>query len=179
MQIRSIRQGFSCEHSSVNYEFVTEKKITDDIKEILKRSREDYNISASAKKISMHLDGEDYIDDQLQDALLQKMPLLIYEDYDWWNFILMFDYDRGLFDALKKYESEGKSEYYVSVSREGRRIQLWICVHLDYGEFHDLDERDTFRGLRNLFLEARRNIQNGDYECIKMFHIYCKNRGGL
>lgn len=172
MKISSIKQGFSCNHSSVNYQFVSEEKISDDIKDILKSSGRKYRVRLGT--IKMQVMGEGYISDALQDALLSKMPLLIYEDYDWWNFLLMFDYDENMFKNLQKFESDG--DYSVSVSKEGERIQLWMCAHLDYAELADLNERDPDAALRDIFLEVRRSIMAGDFECVEMISMYCKDR---
>lgn len=156
----------------MNYEFISEDKISGDIKKILENSGEKYRVRLNT--IRMQVMGEGYISDALQDALLSQMPLLIYEDYDWWNFLLMFDYDEHLFKNLQKFEYEG--DYSISVSKEGSKIQLWICAHLDSGELCGMNERDPARALRDIFLEVRRSIMGGDFECVDMMSIYCRSR---
>lgn len=172
MRIESVRQGYDCEHSSVSYEFVSERRISDEIKDILKGSNESYHVTGN--RVTMEVKGESYISDALQDMLLQKMPLLIYEDYDWWNFLLMFDYEESLLKSLQKFEYE--SDYSISVDKKGERIELWICVHVDYGALSDAGGRNPSALLRDIFLEVRESVLNGNFECIEMMHIYCKNR---
>jgi hypothetical protein len=174
MRIISVSKGFSSAHSSVNYEFISEGKISSEAKQLVRQSGEQCSIRNNV--ISIHVPGEGYLSDRIEDALLTEhdIPLLIYEDYDWWNFILMFDYDEGLFKRLKDYESD-TGDHEISVRKLGGKIRLWCIAHLDYGAIISDDPRvrSPFKPLREIFLEIRNRILEGDFKSLEILNAYC------
>lgn len=170
MKILSIKQGFECDHSSVNYQFVSEGKISLQIKSLLKRSGVKFKVRKNT--VSIHLLGERYLSSKVQDKLLTRfdIPLLIYEDYDWWNFILMFDFDEGVFHKLKKYEAG--TEYTVHVTKKGNKIEVWITTLLDYDQTIR-GGMDIFKTLRELFLKIRGMMLDGNFEPMDILFTYC------
>jgi len=101
------------------------------------------------------------------------IPLLIYEDYEWLNFILMFDYDEDLFKNLKKYENE--NEHSISVEKLGGKIQLWCIVHVDYDAIisENPGVLNPFEPLRELFLEIRKRLILKDFRSLEILDTYC------
>lgn len=169
MKILSKRIGFDCDHSSVSYEFISDEKIPEEAKEFARKSSHRFRIGRN--KIKIHIPGENYLYDHIQDTLLEKynIPLLIYEDYDWWNFLLMFEYDEKLMKNLKNYKSTD-SDHTVNASKKGQKIELWITVHIDYGSF---DDESPFEELGDIFLDIRKDILNNNFESLQILKKYC------
>lgn len=171
MRILSKSKGFECEHSSVNYEFISDKKISDEAKEFAKESS--YRFKIGRNKLEITIPGENYLYGHIQDALLEKynIPLLIYEDYDWWNFLLMFDYDEKLMKNLENYDDIG-CDHTIHVSKKGQKIELWITVHIDCGSFDD----NPFEELGDTFLDIREDILNNNMESLQILKKYCEGK---
>ncbi len=171
MKILSQSKGFDCDHSSVNYEFISDKKISNEAKEFAKESSHRFKIGRN--KLEITIPGENYLYDHIQDALLEKynIPLLIYEDYDWWNFLLMFDYDEKLMKSLGNYDDIG-CDHTIHVSKKGQKIELWITVHIDYGSFDD----NPFEELGDTFLDIREDILNNNMESLQILKKYCEGK---
>lgn len=172
MKILSQRKGFDCDHSSVSYEFISDKKISNEAKEFAKKSSHRFRISRNKLKIT--IPGENYLYDHIQDTLLEKygIPLLIYEDYDWWNFLLMFEYDEKLMKMLKDYDDIGV-DHTIHVSKKGKKIELWVTVHINYGSF---DGESPFDDLEDMFLDIREDILNDNLESLQILKKYCEGR---
>lgn len=172
MKILNKKKGFDCDHSSVSYEFISDKKISDEAKKFARKSSHRFRISRNKLKIT--IPGERYLYDHIQDTLLEKynIPLLIYEDYDWWNFLLMFEYDEKLMEKLKEYDGVGE-DHTIHVSRKSQKIELWITVHIDYGS---LDGTSPFDDLEDIFLDIRENILNDDLRPLQIVKKYCEGK---
>lgn len=174
MRILSVNKGFASAHSSVNYEFISEGKISAEAKQLARQSGEQCSIMNNV--ISIHVPGEEYLSSRIEEALLtnHNIPLLIYEDYDWWNFILMFDYDEELFKGLKDYETD-TGEHDIGVRKKDGKIQLWCTVHIDYDAIISDDPRvrTPFKPLREMFLEIRKRILKKNFKALEILHAYC------
>ena len=169
MKILSQRKGFDCDHSSVNYEFISDNKISDEAREFAKKSSHSFKIGRNKLEITIH--GESYLSDHIQDALLEKysIPLLIYEDYDWWNFLLMFDYEEKLMKNLENYDDIG-CDHTINVTKKDQKIEFWITVHIDCTYFDD----DPFEELGNMFLDIRKDILENNLESLEILKKYCE-----
>jgi len=170
MKILNQKKGFDCDHSSVSYEFISDKKISNEAKEFAVKSSHRFKIGRN--KLEITIPGENYLYDHIQDALLEKynIPLLIYEDYDWWNFLLMFDYDEKLMKGLENYDDIG-GDHTIHVSKKGQKIELWITVHIDYDFF---DGESPFDNLEDIFLDIRQDILNNNFESLQILKKYCE-----
>lgn len=170
MKILTKKKCFDCDHSSVSYEFISDKKISKEAKEFAKKSSHRFRIGRNKLDITIH--GENYLYDHIQDTLLEKydIPLLIYEDYDWWNFILMFDYNGKLMKELENYDGIG-SDHTIHVSKKGQKIELWVTVHVDYSSF---DGDSPFGKLGDTFLDIREDILNNNLESLQILRKYCE-----
>lgn len=170
MRVLSKKKNFDCDHSSVNYEFVSEERISKQAREFAKKSS--YRFKVSNNKLKIHIPGENYLYDHIQDTLLEKynIPLLIYEDYDWWNFLLMFDYNKELMVNLKEYKAG--IDHTIDVTKKSKKIELWITVHLDYNHF---DDESPFEELGEMFLDIRKEILENNFESLKILKKYCNN----
>lgn len=170
MKILSVKQGFECDHSAVNYQFVSEGKISNQIKSLLKRRGVEFKVRKNT--VSIRFLGERHLSSRVQDEFLTRfdIPLLIYEDYDWWNFILMFDFDEELFNKLQKYEAG--AEHTIYATKKGNKIEVWITVHLDYDQTIK-EGMDLFKTLRELFLKIRGMILKGNFEPMDILFTYC------
>lgn len=168
MKILSKRQGFDCDHSSVSYEFISEEKISEEAKKFARKSSHRFIISRN--KLEITIPGEHYLYDDIQDILLEKynIPLLIYEDYDWWNFLLMFDYDEKLMKELGNYDGIGE-DHTIHVTKKGSKIELWITVHVNDDSFDD----NPFEELGDMFLDIRKDILNNNFESLEILKKYC------
>jgi len=171
MKVLSQREGFDCDHSSVSYEFISDEKISEEAKNFARESSHRFKIGRN--KLEINIPGENYLYDNIQDTLLEKhnIPVLIYEDYDWWNFLLMFDYDEKLMKKLKEYGVD--SDHSVGVCKKDQKIRLWITVHLDYGGF---DGDSHFEELGDLFLDIRKEILEGSFGSLEMLKNYCEGK---
>ncbi len=169
MKILSRRKGFDCDHSSVSYEFISDEKICEEAKEFTRKSSHRFRIGRN--KLKIHLPGENYLYDRTQNTLLEKynIPLLIYEDYDWWNFLLMFDYDEKSMKDLKNYDGIGE-DHTIHVTKKGQKIELWITVHIDCSSF---DDESPFEELGDIFLDIRKDIFNNKFESLQILKKYC------
>lgn len=170
MRILSQRKGFDCDHSSVSYEFISEEKISEKAKKFARKSSHRFRIGRN--KLEITIPGEHYLYANIQDTLLEKydIPLLVYEDYDWWNFLLMFDYNEKLMKELKKYDDIG-GDHTIHVSKKGKKIEVWITVHIDDSSF---DEDDPFEELGDMFLDIRSDILKNNFESLEILKGYCE-----
>ena len=173
MKILSVKKGFECDHSSVTYQFVSEEMISSEIKALLK----DRGVEFKTRKntVSIHIPGEGCIPSEVQNRLLTSynIPLLIYEEYDWWNFILMFDYDERLFQKLKRYETED-GDYTIHISKADGKIEVWATVELDYAQTLE-GGNDLFKTLRELYLKVRDMILKDEFEPMDILFAYCSD----
>ncbi len=169
MKILNQRKGFDCDHSSVNYEFISDKKISNEARKFAKESGHRFKIGSN--KLEITIPGEGYLCGDIQDTLLEQynFPLLIYEDYDWWNFLFMFDYDEKLMKRLEKYDDIG-CDHTINVSKKDQKIELWITVHIDCGSFDD----SPFDELGDMFLDVRKDILNNNLESLQILEKYCE-----
>jgi len=169
MKILNQRKSFDCDHSSVNYEFISDKKISDEAKKFAKKSSQRFKIGRN--KLEITIPGEKYLGARIQDALLEKydIPLLIYEDYDWWNFLLMFEYDEKLMKRLEKFDGIG-GDHTINVTEKCKKIELWITVHIDYDHFDTV----PFKELGGIFLDIRKDILNNNFESLRILKKYCE-----
>ncbi|MBI4981083.1 hypothetical protein HZC30_06020 [Candidatus Woesearchaeota archaeon] len=168
MRILSKRCGFDCDHSSVSYEFISKKGVSEEAKKFALSCSKRFTTGRNSLKIT--IPGEGYLYDHIQEALLNEynFPLLIYEDYDWWNFLLMFDYSTELMKNLKKYVTN-EGDHTINVTQKSQKIELWITVHLDYGAFRG----SPFNKLGKLFLEIREEIIKNNLESLDILKRYC------
>jgi len=171
MRIISVRHCFDCDHSSVSYQFVSDGRISPEVEAILEEGGVDYE--AGKNTIYIHNPGGGYMPSEVERKILGRhdIPLLIYEDYDWWNFAILFDYNEDLHQRLEGYNSE-EGVYTLYVTREDGRIAVWVTVVLDYSHMVRRGT-DIFKTLRELLLEARRMIIKDDYEPLEILHAYC------
>ena len=185
MKIISIRNGFECDHSSSNYEFFSsERALTkEERKAISGYSRRSH---PGTKKATFSYFGDYNLPHGAEkDLLTNYFDVMVSESYDWWQFAIAFDYDKKLFDALKKYECEGSNDTGISIEKSGKRIIVHIYCQIEYDEFspgrfpigieeEEDDESDVevdFESYRNLLINLKREILKGDFSSL---HAVCK-----
>ncbi|HZX44491.1 MAG TPA: hypothetical protein VFF28_02285 [Candidatus Nanoarchaeia archaeon] len=167
MKILSQRKGFDGDHSSVSYEFIS-NDISKDAKDFARESSRHFKIHD--KRLKIQIFGEHYLNQDIQDTLLEKLgiPLLIYEDYDSWNFIIMFEFDKKLMKELENFDGVGEEDT-IHVSKKGQKIELWITVHINYGCF----DESPFEDLGDMFMKIRKKILEYDFESLLILKRYC------
>ncbi|MBD3204322.1 hypothetical protein GF327_08575 [Candidatus Woesearchaeota archaeon] len=172
MKIISKKKYFDCDHSSVSYEFISDKKISDEAKNFARQSSSRFRISRH--KLEITIPGEHYLYDHIQDTLLEKynIPLLIYEDYDWWNFLIMLEYDEKMMKELKKYDDVG-SDHTIHITKKSKKIEIWITVHINYGYSQD---ESPFNILEDIFLDIREDILSKNFESLDILKMYCEEK---
>lgn len=171
MRIVSVRQGFDCDHSSYGYHFVSKGRISPEIESLLEE--EDVNFRRESNTITFRSPRDGYISSEVEDELLRRKDiiLLILEEFDWWNLFIMFEYDEELYRRLERYRSE-EGDYIIYVKRMDDRIKILAVTELDYTQVVK-GGMDIFKTLRELLLEARSMILEGEYEPMEILHAYC------
>ena len=184
MKIISIRNGFDCDHSSSSYEFFsTERALTkEERKAISGYSRRSH--PGTRKATFSYFGDYDLPHGAEKDLLTNYFDVMVSESYDWWQFAIAFDYEKKLFDALKKYECEGSDDTGIVIEKSGKRIIVHIYCQIDYdvspGRFQtgieeeedDESEVDVdFEDYRDLLIALKREIIKGDFSSL---HAVCK-----
>jgi len=181
MKIISIRHGFECDHSSSNYEFFSsERPLTEAERKAVSGYSSRSRPGTRKATFQYHGDWADLPSGAEEDLLTNYFDILVSESYDWWHFAIAFDYDKKLFDNLKKYECEGSDDTGLVVEKMDNRIVLHIYCQIEYEPFSpgqfptgiEEEEEDQsrvevdFEEFRNLLINLKREIIKGDFSSL-------------
>lgn len=175
MRIISMKTLYESDHSSTSYAFFTaEDKVPRKIKLFLKEANCPFKVRNNT--ISFHFPGERYLSDTIEDYLLTEynIPVMIYEDYDWWNIYLLFDFEKDLLKKLKPYDGIG-GDHTIHVHKMRGKILLAVVIHVDYNSLYELGGSDPFQTLYEIFSEIRDNIIKGNMRDLKLIKMYCED----
>ncbi len=173
IRIISLKIGYGTDHSSTNYMFFTsENKVPAKIKNFLKTTK--YGFRIRRNTISFTVPGEGYLPDELEKSLLAhyRIPMMIYEDYDWWNVLLVFDFNENLFKLLGTYNDVGV-DHTIRVEKIDAKIVLQIVAHMDYQSLHEIDDSNVFLALEKIFSQVSDNIIKGHLDELDLIKMYC------
>jgi len=190
MKIISVKKGFTADHSSTSYEFLSVDKV------LSKKERQavaslSSRADPTAREVSFiyHADGYDIPGGW--ETLMEKYYDVMYsESYDWWTLAIAFDYSEEQLSELKKYEFDGEDDCGISILKQGGRTIIVINCRLDasciddpYEDYNDYDndyeEEDededeektgsslvSDNELLNLLVQLREQLVQGDYRSL-------------
>lgn len=175
MRIIGTKTLYECDHSSTNYVFFTaENKVPEKVKLFLKGKDSAFNVRNNT--ISFQFQGEHYIPSEIEEGLLTdyNIPVMIYEDYDWWNIYLTFDFEENFLKMLNAYKIVS-DEHTVYAEKMHDKIVLIIVITVDYDSLYSINRSDPFLALYRVFSKIRNNIIKGDLSELELIKMYCEN----
>lgn len=88
-------------------------------------------------------------------------------DYDWWYCEFSVPYTRELYGKIKQYEAE--SDYSLSFTKTGKKIEISIDVHLEYG---NIASNNPFIAYANYCMKVKKNILSGNFSDLEVLKAY-------
>lgn len=189
MEIISIRNGFTSDHSSTSYEFLAVDKAL---------GKKERNAVASlssradptSRRVSFTYNVDGYDIPGGWESLMENYYDIMYrEEYGWWTLALGFQSKPGQINELKKYEFTGEDDLGTEVSENSGRIVVVINCRVDMAyvdepdeDYYDNDEEEeeledeepnndravfvSEDPLLNLLVQVRNQLIDGDYRVL-------------
>lgn len=191
MEIISVREGFTADHSSTSYEFLAvDNPLNDEAIEYVGSLSSRAFSTDRAVSFSYNVDGYD-IPGGCWPLMEKYYDIMYSESYDWWTFAVAFPGNEEQKRKLRDYSFQGLEDLGVNIYFKGDRIIVsFYCVldysnafailekGNDYGYYEDDDEYDLEDYLNDnrlfqLLSDIRQQIINEDYRAFDVFwHEY-------